>query len=631
MALNGMRICLTGTMSVPRKEMQSFIESNGGSVAAGVTGNTTHLMTGAGGFSSKEAEAKKKGVPVLSEDDIRAMVTKGAGGTKRKAAADPVAAPLAKVPKPSPKVAKPPAKQAKPAPKPAPKKGKAVADAPAATAAPSPADDEQKQKLTKKGRGVVDVHSGLDKTAHVFEDGDGVWQCTLNQTNIGDNNNKFYIIQVLEADSGDKWWVWNRWGRVGVPGQSKLEMCSHVAMAKLAFVKKYHDKTGNVWGFSPFEKRPGKYMLMDMDYGEDSVPDTPKAKGSKSAAAADSKLDPRIQAVMALITDKTMMANAMAELELDTKKMPLGKISKSQVKQGYEILSKIADAVEKKNTKPLMELSSQFYTIIPHVFGMRQPPVINDSVMIKKKLDMLDMLADLEIACKLMDAGEKAQVHPLDAAFASLRCKMVPMNKKSPEYKMLCEYVKNTHGKTHTMYTLEVEDILEIEREGEVAQFKPQVGNRHLLWHGSRLGNFMGILSQGLRIAPPEAPCTGYMFGKGVYFADMVTKSANYCRTNKKDNKGIMLLADVALGEQYKLTQAKYMEKAPKGYHSTMGTGRMVPDSKQAKQIGDVTIPLGKATDAKLDTTSLLYNEFIIYDVAQCNLKYLFKMNFKYK
>ena len=27
---------------------------------------------------------------------------------------------------------------------------------------------------------------------------------------------------------------------------------------------------------------------------------------------------------------------------------------------------------------------------------------------------------------------------------------------------------------------------------------------------------------QGLRIAPPEAPVTGYMFDKGVYFADMV-------------------------------------------------------------------------------------------------------------
>jgi hypothetical protein len=31
-------------------------------------------------------------------------------------------------------------------------------------------------------------------------------------------------------------------------------------------------------------------------------------------------------------------------------------------------------------------------------------------------------------------------------------------------------------------------------------------------------------MSKGLLIAPPEAPVTGYMFGKGLYFADMVTK-----------------------------------------------------------------------------------------------------------
>jgi len=31
-----------------------------------------------------------------------------------------------------------------------------------------------------------------------------------------------------------------------------------------------------------------------------------------------------------------------------------------------------------------------------------------------------------------------------------------------------------------------------------------------LLWHGSRTTNFAGILSQGLRIAPPEAPVVSY-------------------------------------------------------------------------------------------------------------------------
>ncbi len=37
---------------------------------------------------------------------------------------------------------------------------------------------------------------------------------------------------------------------------------------------------------------------------------------------------------------------------------------------------------------------------------------------------------------------------------------------------------------------------------------------------------------------------TGYMFGKGVYFSDMVSKSANYYSTSRSDNEG---LCEVAL------------------------------------------------------------------------------------
>lgn len=90
-----------------------------------------------------------------------------------------------------------------------------------------------------------------------------------------------------------------------------------------------------------------------------------------------------------------------------------------------------------------------------------------------------------------------------------------------------------------------------VKRHGEEKRYKPfrKLHNRKLLWHGSRTTNFAGILSQGLRIAPPEAPVTGYMFGKGIYFADMVSKSANYCFTNSTDNTGLMLLCEVALGE----------------------------------------------------------------------------------
>lgn len=63
-----------------------------------------------------------------------------------------------------------------------------------------------------------------------------------------------------------------------------------------------------------------------------------------------------------------------------------------------------------------------------------------------------------------------------------------------------------------------------------------------LLWHGSRLSNFVGILSQGLRIAPPEAPVSGYLFGKGIYLADMAEKSIHYCRSYGSDTALILLI-----------------------------------------------------------------------------------------
>lgn len=116
---------------------------------------------------------------------------------------------------------------------------------------------------------------------------------------------------------------------------------------------------------------------------------------------------------------------------------------------------------------------------------------------------------------------------------------------------MLQEYVSNTHGATHTQYDLELQGIFKVARHGEDKRYKAfqKLHNRMLLWHGSRTTNYVGILSQGLRIAPPEAPATGYMFGKGVYFADMVSKSANYCRTSKIDPVGLMMLCEVALGD----------------------------------------------------------------------------------
>ena len=89
----------------------------------------------------------------------------------------------------------------------------------------------------------------------------------LNQTNIGQNNNKFYVIQMLQKQvMSSGYYVWTRWGRVGEPGQNAMKgpFGSTDAAAK-EFNKKFKDKTRNNWEerhvFTPYQ---GKYTLIEM-------------------------------------------------------------------------------------------------------------------------------------------------------------------------------------------------------------------------------------------------------------------------------------------------------------------------------------------------------------------------------
>ena len=118
--------------------------------------------------------------------------------------------------------------------------------------------------VTVKGRAPVDGTCSVRDSHHVLAEGTEVWDAMLNHTNIQNNNNKFYIIQLLEADSGPgRFGVWMRWGRVGKVGQSKWELAGSMEEAKRSFTNKFFDKTRNDWeDREAFEKVPGKYDLV---------------------------------------------------------------------------------------------------------------------------------------------------------------------------------------------------------------------------------------------------------------------------------------------------------------------------------------------------------------------------------
>ena len=116
-----------------------------------------------------------------------------------------------------------------------------------------------------------------------------------------------------------------------------------------------------------------------------------------------------------------MMNKTMKEIGYDAKKMPLGKLAKSTIEKGFEVLKRIAAAVQNKKSKSyLQDLSSEFYSLIPHDVGFKydlfayhefiilrqmSTMVLTDNDDVKKKLDMLTSLQEMQITTKILEVG----------------------------------------------------------------------------------------------------------------------------------------------------------------------------------------------------------------------------------
>ncbi|KAL1331687.1 hypothetical protein HN51_048941 [Arachis hypogaea] len=504
-------------------------------------------------------------------------------------------------------------------------------------------EEEKIVTATKKGAAILDqwLPDHIKSQYHVLQLGGEVYDAMLNQTNVGDNNNKFYVIQVLESDDGSKFLVYNRWGRVGVKGQDKIHgPFTSSAHAIVEFEDKFLAKTKNAWSDRKnFICYPKSYVWLEMDYSskEEESTVTESAGHELKKQPLESKLEPCVAKFISLVCNVSMMNQQMMEIGYNANKLPLGKLSKSTILKGYEVLKRLADVIDKSDRRALEQLSGEFYTVIPHDFGFRKMRdfVIDTPQKLKRKLEMVEALAEIEVATKLLKEDKEMQGDPLYAHYQRLHCELLPVESGSKEFSMIERYMKNTHAETHSNYSVEIVQIFRTSKEGEAERFKKFCGtkNRMLLWHGSRLSNWTGILSQGLRIAPPEAPVTGYMFGKGVYFADMFSKSANYCYATHTATDGVLLLCEVALGDMAEFLTAKYdADKLPEGKLSTKGVGGTSPDFSEAQALEDgVVVPLGNPKKNPSFKGSLLYNEYIVYNVEQIKMRYVVHVNFNFK
>ncbi|KAH7407017.1 poly polymerase catalytic domain-containing protein [Phaeosphaeria sp. MPI-PUGE-AT-0046c] len=540
-------------------------------------------------------------------------------------------------------------------------------------ASPAPTQDAsqaKKPKITenaKVGNGQnaksskiaisVDEYCPLASYQVYIGDDGTIWDASLNQTNASANNNKFYKVQVLHNGSGADFKTWTRWGRVGERGQSAMLGNGSLDDALYNFDKKFKDKSGLKWENRGDEPKPKKYAYVERSYNPDSDEeaedvdadaDGDATKGSSSKVeAAECTLQPPVQNLMKLIFNQTYFDATMADLNYDANKLPLGKLSKGTIARGFQALKDLSVILDNTDAASLAEaeqLSNRFYSVIPHAFGRNRPPIIRTNDQLKKEIELLESLSDMKDAAAMLKSSlkEDSGIHQLDRQFSGLNMnEMSPLDRDSKEFTELETYLNDSKGATHHL-SYKVEDIFRIERQGELERFEKSEyskvsSNRRLLWHGSRVTNFGGILGQGLRIAPPEAPATGYMFGKGIYLADMSSKSANYCNAYSSGGTALLLLCEAELGNpMHELTDASYTageDAKAKGLHSTWGKGHTGPSKwKDAKcvngSLAGCMMPDMSAIPGPTNVPNayLQYNEYITYDVAQVRLRYLFRV-----
>lgn len=79
-----------------------------------------------------------------------------------------------------------------------------------------------------------------------------------------------------------------------------------------------------------------------------------------------SKLQPPVLALVQLICNVKLMEAAVIEMKYDANKAPLGKLTKEQIKAGYEALVDISNLVSggsgKRDSKALLQACNNFYT-----------------------------------------------------------------------------------------------------------------------------------------------------------------------------------------------------------------------------------------------------------------------------
>lgn len=292
------------------------------------------------------------------------------------------------------------------------------------------------------------------------------------------------------------------------------------------------------------------------------------------------------------------------------------KVTRQQVTEAQRLLDKLVELAQKPvNKEDFNSTLIELFQIIPRRMVNVRDHLIQNNVEIdvdKLEKQLSEEQATLDVMRGQVEINEQQKNNttnednrPIDILSAMGLGVEVVADKKTEQ--LIKTMMGTDKSKFHRAYK-----VTNYRTERQFQQFTTQSKNKAttLFWHGSRNENWLSILKTGLVLRPANAVITGKMFGYGLYFADKFQKSLNYSSltgsywSGGRSNKAYLALYEVHTGNQLHVQRHEPW--------CGLLTEERLKD--RGEHFNSVFAKGG---------ADLINNEFIVYNEAQCTVKYI--------
>jgi hypothetical protein len=192
----------------------------------------------------------------------------------------------------------------------------------------------------------------------------------------------------------------------------------------------------------------------------------------------------------------------------DCLKGSLGTLSLAQVEKGETILVQLykifqekadGDEAQRRRNETIASLSKEFYSAIPQ----KEQQTIDSMPVFDTQQELVQLLKDMLTVDET--TGDTAQAE-VDMKYRALRCAITAVAEESEEFATIknkvftnnfiyfADAAQVLNNEVKNKGSISVKNVFKIRRDAEHQQFANNISNQQLLFHGSRISNWVSAV-----------------------------------------------------------------------------------------------------------------------------------------